>query len=201
MVTQRERLIAQGKRQVLLWLADQAVDRLKAICTRERCTQQDLVERLIMGYAADSGGDSIDRLAGSVSALGSEISQLADSVRDMAESTEDRLSDIEARLSAVEATINSTPVMPIPLQQPAPETPVQPAPGGNESAGKRNYGKVSNVEIKERRERFIALHHQGLSTTGISKAIQAEGFMVGTSAGEIDKYLRSKGLIPHSSRK
>ena len=114
MVTQRERLIAQGKRQVLLWLTDQAVDRLKAICTRERITQQEFIERLIMGYAgpqpgtaADSGGDSIDRLAGSVAGLNAEISQLGGAVRDFVETTDDRITDLEARLQHLEATISA----------------------------------------------------------------------------------------------
>lgn len=208
MVTQRERLIAAGKRQVLLWLSDQAVDRLKAICTRERITQQEFVEQLIMGYAAqpgtaaDSGGDSIDRLSGTVAGLSGDIAQLGGAVRGMVEATDDRLSDIEARLSAVEATISAAPVLPMPVQQTAPETPAQAVPGGNETPGKKVYNRASNDEIKARRRRFIELHNEGKSTSQISHAVRAEGFKTGTSPPEIDKYLRDKcGLIPHSSRK
>ena len=206
MVTQRERLIAQGKRQVLLWLNDQAVERLKAICTRERCTQQELVERLIMGYSAQpetaadsSGGDSIDRLAGSIAGLSDEFSQLGGAVRDMATVTDDRLNDVETRLQHLEATITlwqctgTTP-------EATPETPVSAAPGGNEAPGPKPYYSDKKNEIEARRARFIALHNEGLSTTGISHAIKKEGYTTGTSPGEIDLYLRAQGLTPHRMR-
>ena len=208
MVTQRERLIAQGRRQVLLWLPDQAVDRLKSICIRERCTQQELVERLILDYsgtqpetAADnSGGDSIDRLSGSVAGLSAEITQLGGSVRDYVETSEDRLSDIEARLSAVEATINTAPALPIPSNNSAPETPARAAPGGNEAPGKKQYNRAPDTEIEERRKLFLELHNAGNSTSQISHAVRAKGYKVGTSASEVDKYLRSKGLVPNRMR-
>lgn len=185
MVTQRERLIAQGKRQVLLWLSDQAVERLKAICTRERCTQQELVERLIMGYAAqpgtaaDSGGDSIDRLSDSISALGGEIAQLADSVRDMAESTEDRLADIEARLSALEAT---------------PEAPIAAAPGGNEAAIPKVSAHAPKAELEARRKRIMELNAAGRSTSEISHILIAEGFAKGVRPSDVHKFLYPDGL-------
>ncbi len=207
MVTQRERLIAQGKRQVLLWLSDQVVDRLKTICIRERITQQEFVERLIMQYtgpqpgtAADSGGDSIDRLASSVAGLNAEITQLGGAVRDFVETTDDRVTDIETRLAVLEAAINAAPVMPAPSPQAAPETPVLAAPGGNEAPGKKPYNRAPDSEIEERRKLFIELHNAGNSTSQISHAVRAKGFSTGTSPAEIDKYLRSKGLTPNRMR-
>ena len=204
MVTQRERLSAQGKRQVLLWLSDQVVERLKAICIRERITQQEFVERLIMQYtgpqtgtAADSGGDSIDRLASSVAGLNAEITQLGGAVRDFVETTDDRVTDIETRLAALETTINAAPVMPAPSPQ---TTPVLAAPGGSEAPGKKPYNRAPNTEIEERRKLFIELHNASKSTSQISHAVRAEGFKTGTSPAEIDKYLRSKGLTPHRMR-
>ena len=178
MVTQRERLIAQGKRQVLLWLSDQVVDRLKTICIRERITQQEFVERLIMQYtgpqpgtAADSGGDSIDRLASSVAGLNAEITQLGGAVRDFVETTDDRVTDIETRLAVLEAAINAAPVMPAPSPQAAPETPVLAAPGGSEAPGKKPYNRAPNTEIEERRKLFIELHNAGNSTSQISHCL------------------------------
>jgi hypothetical protein len=190
------------------------VDRLKAICTRERITQQEFVERLIMGYAAqpgtaaaDSGGDSIDRLSGSVAGLSAEITQLGGSVRDYVETSDDRLSEIEARLSAVEATINSTPVMPIPVPQTSPETPVQPVPGGNKPAGKkpyarkRPYTRASDADREKRDTLFIELHNKGMTPAEISKVVKGEGFDIGTRPSNIHDYLKEQNLIPHSSRK
>ena len=206
-----ERFKAQGKQQLNVWVDTDTAAVLKTLSVQRSQSYGDVIRDALVSLhsgqpvAPATGGDSIDRLSLSVTGLHDDIASVRSIIGDWSNAFESRLSDLqddlEGRLQQLETLLAATPVLPIPLQQPAPESPVQPAPGGNESAGKRNYGKVSNVEIKERRERFIALHHQGLSTTGISKAIQAEGFMVGTSAGEIDKYLRSKGLIPHSSRK
>ena len=209
MVTQRERLIAAGKRQVLLWLSDQVVERLKAICIRERCTQQEFVERLIMQYtgpqpgtAADSGGDSIDRLAGSVAGLNAEIAQLGGSVRDMVEATEDRLSDIEARLSAVEATISAGQgECPLTTTTPV-ETPLKPAPGANEAAKQKLSAHAPKAELEARRKRIKALHAAGNTTSQISHILKAEGFVIGVKPSDIHKFLYPKGLgHPHSSRK
>lgn len=207
MVTQRERLIAQGKRQVLLWLTDQAVDRLKAICTRERTTQQEFIERLILGYAgpqpetaADSAGvDSVDRLAGSVAGLSAEITQLGDSVRDYVETSEDRLFDIEARLQHLEATISAGQGECLPTTAAPVESPLVRVPGGN-APSKKQYNRAPDSEIEERRKLFMELHNAGNSTSQISHAARAKGYKVGTSAGEVDKYLRDNGLTPHRMR-
>ena len=205
MVTQRERLIAQGKRQVLLWLSDQVVERLKAICARERCTQQEFIERLIMGYAgpqpgtaADSGGDSIDRLAGSVAGLNAEIAQLGGAVRDYVETSEDRLFDIEARLQHLEATISAGQGECLPTTT----TPLKPAPGGNEAAKQKLSAHAPKAELEARRKRIKALHAAGNTTSQISHILKAEGFVIGVKPSDIHKFLYPKGLgHPNSSRK
>ena len=209
-----ERFKTQGKQQLNVWVDTDTATVLKTLSVQRSQSYGDILRDALVSLHSGqpvapatpaTGGDSLDRLSLSVTGLHDEIASVRSIIGDWSSSFESRLSDLqddlEGRLQHLEATISATPVMPIPVPQPAPGSPVQPAPGANEAPDKRSYGKVSNVEIKERRERFIALHHQGLSTTGISKAIQAEGFMVGTSAGEVDKYLRSKGLIPNSSRK
>ena len=207
MVTQRERLIAQGKRQVLLWLSDQVVERLKAICARERCTQQEFIERLIMGYAgpqpgtaADSGGDSIDRLAGSVAGLNAEIAQLGGAVRDYVETSEDRLFDIEARLQHLEATISAGQGECLPTTTTPVETPLKSAPGANEAPGKKSYNSAKKNDLETRRALFIELHHKGLTPTEISRAVKKEGFLTGTGISGIHEYLQSKELTPNRSR-
>ena len=73
-------------------------------------------------------------------------------------------------------------------------------PGGNEAPGKKQYNRASNAEIEARRKLFMELHNAGNSTTQISHAVKAEGFKIGTSPGEVDKFLRDNGLTPHSSR-
>ena len=210
MVTQRERLIAQGKRQVLLWLTDQAVDRLKAICTRERTTQQEFIERLIMQYAgpqpgtaADSAGvDSVDRLSCSVAGLSAEITQLGGAVRDYVETSEDRLFDIEARIQHLEATISAGQGECLPTTTTPVETPLKPVPGGNEAAKQKLSAHAPKAELEARRKRIKALHAAGNTTSQISHILKAEGFVIGVKPSDIHKFLYPKGLgHPNSSRK
>ena len=210
MVTQRERLIAQGKRQVLLWLTDQAVDRLKAICTRERTTQQEFIERLILGYAgpqpgtaaADSAGvDSVDRLAGTVAGLSTEITQLGDSVRDYVEASEDRLFDIESRLQHLEATISAGQGECLPTTATPVESPLKPAPGANEAPGKRVYKRASDDERDKRDKLIIELHHKGLTPTKISRELPKCGFHIGVGISNVREYIKEQRLTPHTDRR
>lgn len=203
MVTQRERLIAAGKRQVLLWLTDQAVDRLKAICTRERTTQQEFIERLIMDYAGPQPApdssvidtaavDQASRLDG----LNEAVTTLASSFGAYFDISEPRFSEIESRLQHLEATINTAPVLPVLLNNSTSS-----APGGNKSAGKRPYVCASDAERDKRDKLFIELHNKGMSPSEISKMVKGEGLDIGTRQSNIHDYLKDQGLIPHSSRK
>ena len=194
-----ERFKAQGKQQLNVWVDTDTATILKTLSAQRGQSYGDVLRDALVSLHSgqpvapvrpDSGGDSIDRLSLSVTGLHDEIASVRSIIGDWSSAFESRLSDLqddlEARLSAVEATINTTPV--------------QPAPGGNEAPGPKPYYSDKKNEIEERRARFIALHNEGLSTTGISHAIRKEGYKTGTSPGEIDLYLRAQGLTPHRMR-
>ena len=211
-----ERFKAAGKQQLNVWVDSDTAAVLKTLSVQRSQSYGDTLRDALIALhsgqpvapvaPAIGGGDSLDRLSMSVTGLHEDITSLRSIVGDWSSAFESRLSDLqdnlEARLSAVEATISPAPVLPMPVQQTAPETPAQAVPGGNETPGKKVYNRASNDEIKARRRRFIELHNECKSTSQISHAVRAEGFKTGTSPPEIDKYLRDKcGLIPHSSRK
>ena len=210
-----ERFKAQGKQQLSIWIDGDTAAILKALSVQRSQSYGDILRDALIALhsgqpaapaAPAIGGDSIDRLSVSVSGLHEDIASLRSIVGDWSSAFESRLSelqdDLEARLSAVEATINAAPVLPIPSNNYTPETPVLAAPGAKKAPGKKPYNRAPNTEIEAKRRRFLELHNEGLSTSGISKAVKAEGFTTGVSPPEIDKYLRvNMGLIPHSSRK
>ncbi len=210
-----ERFKAQGKQQLNVWVDSDTAAILKALAAQRSESYGDVLRDALISLhsgqpvapaAPAIGGDSLDRLSASVNGLHEDITSLRSIVGDWSSAFESRLSDLqdnlEARLSAVEATINVAPVLPIPSNNYTPETPVLAAPGANEAPGKKPYNRAPNTEIEAKRRRFLELHNEGLSTSGISKAVKAEGFTTGVSPPEIDKYLRvNMGLIPHSSRK
>ena len=210
-----ERFRAQGKQQLNVWVDSDVATALKALSVQRSQSYGDILRDALIALhsgqpvapaAPAIGGDSLDRLSVSVTGLHEDITSLRSIVSDWSSAFESRLSDLqdnlEARLSAVEATINAAPVLPIPSNNYTPETPVLAAPGANEAPGKKPYNRAPNTEIEAKRRRFLELHNEGLSTSGISKAVKAEGFTTGVSPPEIDKYLRvNMGLIPHSSRK
>ena len=210
-----ERFKAAGKQQLNIWVDSDVAALLKTLSVQRSQSYGDILRDALIALhsgqpaapaAPAIGGDSIDRLSVSVSGLHEDIASLRSIVGDWSSAFESRLSDLqdnlEARLSAVEATINVAPVLPIPSNNYTPETPVLAAPGANEAPGKKPYNRAPNTEIEAKRRRFLELHNEGLSTSGISKAVKAEGFTTGVSPPEIDKYLRvNMGLIPHSSRK
>ena len=210
-----ERFRAQGKQQLNVWVDSDTAAILKALSVQRGESYGDTLRYALIALhsgqpaapvALAIGGDSLDRLSVSVTGLHEDITSLRSIVGDWSSAFESRLSDLqdnlEARLSAVEATINVAPVLPIPSNNYTPETPVLAAPGANEAPGKKPYNRAPNTEIEAKRRRFLELHNEGLSTSGISKAVKAEGFTTGVSPPEIDKYLRvNMGLIPHSSRK
>ena len=193
-----ERFKAQGKQQLNVWVDSDTAALLKTLATMRSQSYPNVIRDALIALSGQpvatatpaTGGDSLDRLSLSVSRLHDEIASVRSIIGDWSSAFESRLSDLqddlEARLSAVEATINTTPV--------------QPAPGGNEAPGPKPYYSDKKNEIEERRARFIALHNEGLSTTGISHAIRKEGYKTGTSPGEIDLYLRAQGLTPHRMR-
>ena len=210
-----ERFRAQGKQQLNVWVDSDTAAILKALSVQRGESYGDTLRYALIALhsgqpaapvALAIGGDSLDRLSVSVTGLHEDITSLRSIVGDWSSAFESRLSDLqdnlEARLSAVEATINAAPVLPIPSNNYTPETPVLAAPGAKKAPGKKPYNRAPNTEIEAKRRRFLELHNEGLSTSGISKAVKAEGFTTGVSPPEIDKYLRvNMGLIPHSSRK
>ena len=209
-----ERFKAAGKQQLNVWVDSDTAAVLKTLSVQRGQSYGDVIRDALVSLHSGqpvapvmpaTGGDSLDRLSLSVTGLHDDIASVRSIIGDWSSSFESRLSDLqddlEGRLQHLEATISATPVMPIPVPQPAPGSPVQPAPGGNEAAGKKQ-NRTPNPEIEAKRKRFLELHNEGLSTSQISKAVKAEGFTTGVSPPEIDKYLRvTLGLIPHTSRK
>ena len=210
-----ERLKAQGKQQLNVWVDSDTAAGLKTLSVQRSQSYGDVIRDALVSLhsgqpvapvAPATGGDSLDRLSLSVTGLHDDIASVRSIIGDWSSAFESRLSDLqddlECRLQHLEATINTAPVLPIPVPQATPETPVQPAPGGSEAPDKKGYKRSPNPEIEAKRKRFLELHNEGLSTSQISKAVKAEGFTTGVSAPEIDKYLRvTMGLIPHTSRK
>ena len=209
-----ERFKAQGKQQLNVWIDGDVVAILKTLSVQRSQSYGDILRDALVSLhsgqpvapvrpASDSSAidaASVNRLASSVDGLNDEVALLGGNVRDYVETSDDRLSEIEARLQHLEATINSTPVLSIPVPQTSPETPVQPAPGGNEAPDKKQYNRAPDSEIEARRKLFMELHNAGKSTSQISHAVKAKGFNIGTSPGAVDIYLRSQGLTPHRMR-
>ena len=208
-----ERFKAQGKQQLNVWIDGDVVAILKTLSVQRSQSYGDILRDALVSLHAGqpvapatpaTGGDSLDRLSLSVSRLHDEIASVRSIIGDWSSAFESRLSDLqddlEARLQHLEATINSTPVLSIPVPQTSPETPVQPAPGGNEAPDKKQYNRAPDSEIEARRKLFMELHNAGKSTSQISHAVKAKGFNIGTSPGAVDIYLRSQGLTPHRMR-
>ena len=208
-----ERFKAQGKQQLNVWVDTDTATILKTLSAQRGQSYGDVLRDALVSLHSgqpvapvrpDSGGDSIDRLSLSVTGLHDEIASVRSIIGDWSSAFESRLSDLqddlEARLQHLEATINSTPVLSIPVPQATPETPVSAAPGANEAPGKKQYNRAPDSEIEARRKLFMELHNAGKSTSQISHAVRAMGFNVGTSPGAVDIYLRSKGLTPHRMR-
>ena len=208
-----ERFKAQGKQQLNVWVDSDTAALLKMLATQRGESYGDVLRDALIALHSGqpvapatpaTGGDSLDRLSVSVTGLHDDIASVRSIIGDWSNAFESRLSelqdDLEARLSAVEATINAAPALPIPSNNSAPETPARAAPGGNEAPGKKQYNRAPDTEIEERRKLFLELHNTGNSTSQISHAVRAKGYKVGTSASEVDKYLRSKGLVPNRMR-
>lgn len=108
MATQRERLIAAGKRQVLLWLSGDVAELLKNLAAADRVTQADLVERALRSYRGYPDRPEAE----------TDTRTILDS-------------GIEARLSALEATVAvlvgrtaPSPATPVMAQKPAAAMPL-----------------------------------------------------------------------------
>ena len=206
-----ERFRAQGKQQLNVWVDSDTAALLKTLSVQRSQSYGDILRDALIALhsgqpvapvAPAIGGDSLDRLSASVSGLNAEITQLGGAVRDFVETTDDRITDLESRLQHLEATISAGQGESLPTTAAPVEAALKPAPGAKKAPGKKPYNRAPNTEIEAKRRRFLELHNEGLSTSGISKAVKAEGFTTGVSPPEIDKYLRvNMGLIPHSSRK
>ena len=204
-----ERFKAAGKQQLNIWVDSDVAALLKTLAAQRSESYGDVLRDALIALhsgqpvapaAPAIGGDSLDRLSASVSGLNAEITQLGGAVRDFVETTDDRITDLESRLQHLEATISAGQGESLPTTAAPVEAALKPAPGGNEAPGKKQYNRAPDTEIEERRKLFLELHNTGNSTSQISHAVRAKGYKVGTSASEVDKYLRSKGLVPNRMR-
>ena len=210
-----ERFKAAGKQQLNVWVDSDTAAVLKTLSVQRSQSYGDTLRDALIALhsgqpvapvaPATGGGDSLDRLSASVNGLHEDIASLRSIVGDWSSAFESRLSDLqdnlEARLSAVEATISPAPVLPMPVQQTAPETPAQAVPGGKKTPVKRAYTRSSNEYRAARDQRFLELHHQGMTPADISRAVKGDDMQIGTSSSNIHDFLKEQGLTPHSSRK
>lgn len=209
-----ERFKAAGKQQLNVWVDSDTAAVLKTLSVQRGQSYGDVIRDALVSLHSgqqvapvrpDSGGDSIDRLVAEVAVLREEVASQRSIVGDVSSAFESRLSDLqddlEARLQRLEATISAAPVLPMPVQQTAPETPAQAVPGGKKTPVKRAYTRSSNEYRAARDQRFLELHHQGMTPAEIGRAVKGDDMQIGTSSSNIHDFLKEQGLTPHSSRK
>ena len=209
-----ERFKAAGKQQLNCWIDSDVATVLKALSVQRSQSYGDILRDALIALhsgqpaapaAPAIGGDSLDRLSLSVTGLHDDIASVRSIIGGWSSAFESRLSDLqddlEARLQRLEATISAGQGECLPTTAAPVESPLKPAPGGNEAPGKRAYTRSSNEYRDARDKKFLELHHQGMTPAEISKTVKGDDMQIGTSSSNIHDFLKEQGLTPHSSRK